>query len=105
MRESERRSLPATGRRTGAHWALWALGQPPISACCRAVSMVAWAMPGTACIVIPDCPRHVTQRGNNREDVFFVDDDRRAYLAIPAEQAAAFGVRVQGYCSPRRISA
>ena len=34
-------------------------------------------MPRIARIVIPDVPYHVTQRGNNREDVFFGDDDRR----------------------------
>ncbi|MCI0491876.1 MAG: transposase, partial [Planctomycetes bacterium] len=33
-------------------------------------------MPRVARIVIPNCPHHVTQRGNNRQDVFFVDDDR-----------------------------
>ncbi len=33
----------------------------------------------------------ITQRGNNRDDVFFVDDDRRAYLDLPAEQADRFG--------------
>ena len=32
-------------------------------------------------------PRHVTQRGNNRQAVFFVDDDRRAYLGILAEES------------------
>ena len=34
-------------------------------------------MPRSARIVIPDVPHHVTQRGNNRQDVFFTDDDRR----------------------------
>ncbi len=33
-------------------------------------------------IVIPNCPHHVTQRGNNRQDVFFVDDDRASYLGL-----------------------
>jgi hypothetical protein len=32
-------------------------------------------MPRVARIVIPGMPHHVTQRGNNRQDVFFVDDD------------------------------
>ena len=45
-------------------------------------------MPRTARIVIPGCPHHVTQRGNNRQDVFFVDDDRRMYLSIFVEDAA-----------------
>ena len=34
-------------------------------------------MPRAARAVIPGCAHHVTQRGNNRQDVFFVDDDRR----------------------------
>jgi putative transposase len=37
-------------------------------------------MPRIARIIIPDVPYHVTQRGNNRQDVFFTDDDRRACL-------------------------
>ena len=35
-----------------------------------------------ACIVMPRVPCHVTQRGNNQQDVFFVDDDREAYLEL-----------------------
>ena len=30
--------------------------------------------------MIPGLPQHVTRRGNNRQDVFFVEGDRRAYL-------------------------
>ena len=44
------------------------------------------------------CVHHVTQRGNNRQDVFFVDDDRRVYLELLAEQSRRFGLSVQGYC-------
>lgn len=33
-------------------------------------------------VVVPGIPHHVTQRGNDRRDVFFCDDDRRMYLAI-----------------------
>jgi len=55
-------------------------------------------MPRIARIVIPGCPHHITQRGNNRQDVFFVDDDRQRYLAILAAQAERFGLTVQGYC-------
>jgi putative transposase len=43
-------------------------------------------------------PHHITQRGNNRQDVFFVDDDRRVYLEILREQAAKHGLDVQGFC-------
>ena len=55
-------------------------------------------MPRVARIVIPGCPRHVTQRGNNRQDVFFVDDDRRAYLDLLTAQARRFGVSLHAYC-------
>ena len=33
-------------------------------------------------IVIPHLPHHVTQRGNRRQQVFFGDDDYRAYLSL-----------------------
>ncbi|MFW6146487.1 MAG: transposase [Planctomycetota bacterium] len=55
-------------------------------------------MPRTARIVIPECPHHVVQRGNNRQDVFFVEDDRVVYLSMLGEQAVRFGLTVQGYC-------
>jgi hypothetical protein len=32
-------------------------------------------MPRLARIVVPDIPHHVTQRGANRQDVFFSDED------------------------------
>ena len=49
-------------------------------------------------IVVPGCPHHVTQRGNNRQDVFFVEDDWRTYLRILREQSKRFGLSVDGYC-------
>jgi len=55
-------------------------------------------MPRVARIVIPNCPHHVTQRGNNRQDVFFVDDDRATYLQLLVEDSERYGVRVDGYC-------
>jgi putative transposase len=55
-------------------------------------------MSRVARIVIPGCPHHVTQRGNNRQDVFFVDDDRRAYLELLRDRCDAAGVEVLGYC-------
>ena len=54
-------------------------------------------MPRNARVVIPDCPHHVTQRGNNRQDVFFTDEDREVYLGMPAEQCERFGLSVEGY--------
>ena len=55
-------------------------------------------MPRTARIVVPDVPHHITQRGNNRQDVFFVDDDRRVYLSILKEQSEKFGLDILGWC-------
>ena len=41
---------------------------------------------------------HITQRGNNRQDVFFVDGDRLAYLGLLRDQCGKHGVRVLGCC-------
>ena len=55
-------------------------------------------MPRAARIVLAGFPHHITQRGNNRQDVFFVDDDSRVYLDILGEQAERYGLTVQGWC-------
>ena len=49
-------------------------------------------------VVVAGCPHHVTQRGNNRQDVFFVDDDRRVFVELLREAAGRFAVRIDGYC-------
>jgi len=50
-------------------------------------------------IVAPGVAHHITQRGNNRQDVFFVDDDdRRVYLALLKEQCEKHGLKVICYC-------
>jgi putative transposase len=54
-------------------------------------------MPRVARIVIPDVPHHVIQRGNNRQDVFFVNEDRRVYLRLLREQVERFRLDVIGY--------
>ena len=54
-------------------------------------------MPRTARIALPGMPHHGTQRGNNRPDVFFVEDDRRVYLAIRKEQAEKYGWEILGW--------
>jgi putative transposase len=41
---------------------------------------------------------HITQRGNNRQDVFLVDDDRRVYLGLLQEQADKYRLEIVGYC-------
>lgn len=55
-------------------------------------------MPRFARVVIPGCSHHITQRGNNRQAVFFVDDDYRVYLRLLAEQAQKHGLVIDGYC-------
>ncbi len=55
-------------------------------------------MPRSARAVFAGLPHHVTQRGNRREDVFFTDADRRAYLDWLAHYCAEEGVEVLGYC-------
>ncbi len=61
-------------------------------------------MPRIARIVIPHVPHHVTQRGNNRQDVFFTQDDRRAYREFLRDRCVAAGVDVLGYCLIRQMS-
>jgi putative transposase len=55
-------------------------------------------MPRIARAIAVGCAHHVTQRGNNRQDVFFVDDDRRVYLELLQEQAQKYGLEVLAYC-------
>ena len=55
-------------------------------------------MPRLARTVVVGCPHHITHGGNNGQDVFFVDDDRRVYLEMLADQAEKHGLEIQGYC-------
>lgn len=55
-------------------------------------------MPRSARIVIPDCAHHVTQCGNNRQDVFFVDADRQVYLEYLLDASKRFNLRIECYC-------
>ena len=55
-------------------------------------------MPRKARLVIPKLPYHITQRGNNRQDIFFVDGDKRAYMAILKEQSDRYDLKILGYC-------
>ncbi|MHB9026736.1 MAG: transposase [Armatimonadota bacterium] len=54
-------------------------------------------MPRTARIVLPDVPHHLTQRGNNRQTVFFHDADYLHYLALLREETTKHQVVVHGY--------
>ena len=55
-------------------------------------------MPRLARAIAVGCAHHITQRGNNRQDVFFVDQDRESYLRILGEQAGKYGLEILGYC-------
>lgn len=45
----------------------------------------------------PGIPRHIVQRGNNRQACFFHDYDRSLYLALLGKFAQAYGCRVHAY--------
>jgi putative transposase len=58
-------------------------------------------MPRMARIVAAGYPHHVTQRGNNQQQVFFNDNDRRLYLALLKEAGEDSGIRFHAYCLMR----
>ena len=43
-------------------------------------------------------PHHVTQRGNRRQQSFFIDGDYAAYLELMADWCREKGVEIWGYC-------
>lgn len=43
-------------------------------------------------------PRHITQRCNRREDVFFSDEDRHTYLAWLKEYGELHDAGILAYC-------
>lgn len=55
-------------------------------------------MPRIARVVAVGAPHHVTQRGNNRQQVFFSQADRRIYLALLRAQAERYKLDILGYC-------
>jgi putative transposase len=48
--------------------------------------------------ILPGLPYHVTQRGTNRERVFFSTAHRKTYLDLLARNCPDAGVRVLAYC-------
>ena len=48
--------------------------------------------------VLPGLAFHVTQRGVNRGDVFFSQQDRQTYPRLVSEQREEAGVRVLAWC-------
>jgi putative transposase len=55
-------------------------------------------MPRLARAIAVGCAHHITQRGNNRQPVFFVDQDRQVYLELLQEQADQYGLEIVSYC-------
>lgn len=55
-------------------------------------------MPRVARVVVPGAPHHVTQRGNDHQDVFLVHDDRSVYLELLRTQARLLGLWIEGVC-------
>ncbi len=52
-------------------------------------------------VVLPGQPHHITQRGNNRQAVFYCDEDRQAYLDRLFVYADRYHLRVWSYCLMR----
>jgi putative transposase len=55
-------------------------------------------MPRRPRFVLPGVPHHITQRGNNRQDVFFCDQDRVLYLQMLQHHALRHQTRVLAWC-------
>ena len=55
-------------------------------------------MPRTSRAVAVGYPHHVTQRGNNRQPIFFDDQDRLTYLDTFQHYALKFHLDVWAYC-------
>ena len=55
-------------------------------------------MPRQARVVAVGVPHHITHRGNNRQDVFLSDEDRRRYQTLLFEQLAPCAVDLLGWC-------
>jgi len=48
--------------------------------------------------VVPGVAHHIVQRGNNRQDVFFVENDFLYYLRILEQQSKRNDFEILGYC-------
>lgn len=55
-------------------------------------------MPRFARVVVPECPHHVTQRGNARRTVFFGPSDKQVYLGLLKQYSLFYKLRILGYC-------
>jgi len=55
-------------------------------------------MPRVARICAAGYPHHITQRGNNKEKVFFDDEDKRFYLEVLQRYGNKYGIQILAYC-------
>ena len=55
-------------------------------------------MPRIARVIAARYPHHITQRGNNREDAFFTDEDKSFYLRTLKSYCEKWRVQVWAYC-------
>jgi len=55
-------------------------------------------MPRIARVVVPNCPHHITHRGNRRQAVFFDDENRRLYLRLLTKYGSLYGLQFWAYC-------
>ncbi len=55
-------------------------------------------MPRIARVCAEGYPHHITQRGNNREKVFFDDEDKRFYLDVLQRYKDKYKVKILAYC-------
>jgi len=55
-------------------------------------------MPRFTRVVVPNCPHHITNRGNHRQTIFFGDEDKRLYLRLLFRYGNRFGLKFWAYC-------
>lgn len=55
-------------------------------------------MPRLPRLVVPNVPHHITQRGNRKQQIFFSDFDRRAYLQLLTQRCHATGTQCLAWC-------
>ena len=49
-------------------------------------------------IVYPDYPHHIIQRGNNKQAIFFDDNDKQFYLNLLKKYSSQCGCKIHAYC-------
>ncbi len=55
-------------------------------------------MPRIARVCADGYPHHITQRGNNKETVFFDEEDMRNYVEVLQRYKNKYGIKILAYC-------